>query len=189
MKTIKFECRRCHGLLESDLTLAGTTERCPVCGAPVRVPSVRRRQIRLPQGPVASGLRSASQVGRPAARFPALLVALLLLAGGTVMFASRGCDGLPTFRRPTKEQWRGKLETTKLSYRIGLHGSPANHPQYGGDCTRADFVSAMGEPDRTQTMGDNVFWYYDCRDGVIQVVLESSWLDQGIVSAERMNDY
>jgi hypothetical protein len=125
---------------------------------------------------------------------------MALLIGGAVVLA-KGCaghgllasalsrSGLPSQARPSKEQWRNRLRESHLDFRIGLHGSPANYTDYGGTCNTSDFVARMGRPDRTQTVGEQAFWYYDCKDGVIQMSLSAYELDQGIVIANHINDY
>jgi len=51
-----------------------------------------------------------------------------------------------------------------------------------------DFVKLCGEPQKTQTIGDKVFWYYKCKDGLIQLDLVKGNLLGGIV-AGQVNDY
>lgn len=50
------------------------------------------------------------------------------------------------------------------------------------------FKSVMGSPDRTQTIGDDAFWYYECSDGMIQLELFAPNLAVGMMQG-KINDY
>ena len=47
----------------------------------------------------------------------------------------------------------------------------------------------MGKPNRTQTVGDQAYWYYQCTDGTIQLVMNVLNLQMaGLIQAD-VNDY
>jgi hypothetical protein len=47
----------------------------------------------------------------------------------------------------------------------------------------------MGNPDQTQTVGDKMYWYYNCSDGLIQLVLENIARRGDNLLYGDMNDY
>ena len=51
------------------------------------------------------------------------------------------------------------------------------------------FKSAMGEPTRTQAMGNQAYWYYDCADGAIQVVLDDPNMFGNMACIKDVNEY
>jgi len=53
---------------------------------------------------------------------------------------------------------------------------------------KQDFLNLCGEPDKTQTIEDKVYWYYTCQDGDIQFVLDKGILMAGIVVG-HVNDF
>jgi hypothetical protein len=53
---------------------------------------------------------------------------------------------------------------------------------------KADFLELCGEPSKTQTVGNKVFWYYSCKDGEMQLDLDKGNLLGGIV-AGHVNEY
>jgi hypothetical protein len=52
----------------------------------------------------------------------------------------------------------------------------------------SDFKSFMGEPDSTQTVGDQAFWYYECADGSIQLSMNAPNLSVGVMQGQ-IRDY
>lgn len=78
----------------------------------------------------------------------------------------------------TKAEWRQKA-------------SPYYNPGGGIKlATVREFKKLMGEPARTQTLGDgHAFWYYDCSDGTIQVVLIDPATTGGTLMIDSINDY
>ena len=57
-----------------------------------------------------------------------------------------------------------------------------------GAWNAAQFKTFMGEPDRTETVGDQAYWYYDCSDGTIQLVMNAPNLSVGLMEG-NINDY
>jgi hypothetical protein len=47
----------------------------------------------------------------------------------------------------------------------------------------------FGEPDKTQTVGNQAYWYYDCSDGMIQVILPDPRIMGNSALIEGINDY
>jgi hypothetical protein len=83
----------------------------------------------------------------------------------------------------TKAQWRQKLESrggqqAQLAHQNIIHRWNPN-----------DFKQLMGNPSSTQTVGDQAYWYFECSDGQIQLVLNSgSLLGMGVMEG-KINDY
>lgn len=100
-----------------------------------------------------------------------LFIVSILLT--TLLFT--GC-GKP---KVSKEEWKAKLSQNNQMF--GVTGGVLQ-------MKKADFVKLMGSPDKTQTEGDQVYWYYECKDGEIQLVLAASALSGGVL-AGRANDY
>jgi len=77
----------------------------------------------------------------------------------------------------TKAQWRQKA-------------LPFYNPGGGIKLTTiGNFKAAMGEPSNTQTVEGHAFWYYDCADGTIQVVMVDPSLSGGRLAIDSINDY
>jgi len=53
----------------------------------------------------------------------------------------------------------------------------------------AKFKSAFGEPGRTQTVEQDAYWYYECSDGVIQVVLNDPNVFGNGACVQSVNDF
>lgn len=60
--------------------------------------------------------------------------------------------------RPTRDQWMERAPILGNFKRAGKIY-----------CKKADLFAAVGEPERTQSSGENVFLYWKCSDGWIQV--------------------
>lgn len=82
--------------------------------------------------------------------------------------------------QPTKQEWKAKLGQSNGLFR-----------QTGSKLVmqKAQFIQLMGQPDKTQTIGDSTYLYYDCSDGTIQVDVNTSAYNMaGLVSGD-VNDY
>jgi len=79
----------------------------------------------------------------------------------------------------TKDEWKVRLG--KINQMFAMSGTL--------QMSRANFIKACGEPDKTQTVGDDVYWYYSCKDGDMQLVLVKVALDQGQVFIHKTNDF
>jgi hypothetical protein len=79
----------------------------------------------------------------------------------------------------TKTEWRAKLRRHFGKYaEIGvLAGFNADN-----------FKKLMGEPSKTQSVGQSAYWYYDCSDGTIQLELNSGALVAGLMQG-KINDF
>ncbi|NCC51379.1 MAG: hypothetical protein EOM20_09210 [Spartobacteria bacterium] len=81
---------------------------------------------------------------------------------------------------PTKEQWKQKVAA---NFSVSVN-------QISDMVSPDDFKKEMGDPDRTQTLGDRTYWYYFCSDGQIQMDINSVTLIMyEIMSGARINDY
>ncbi len=81
--------------------------------------------------------------------------------------------------KPSKVEW-----LTKLAGRYGQYAQM----RIIYDWRVNDFKSFMGEPDRTETLGDHAFWYYDCSDGIIQLSMFAPNLAVGVMQG-KINDH
>ena len=90
--------------------------------------------------------------------------------------------------RLAKDEWKAKaFAYFKPSGQYEGHGhmmSPTVLWGIDGDV----FIEVMGAPDRTQTIGNNMYWYYACRDGTIQLVLNNRQGLDNILFGD-VNDY
>ncbi|MBE7159022.1 MAG: hypothetical protein INR62_11420 [Rhodospirillales bacterium] len=77
----------------------------------------------------------------------------------------------------TKAQWKDKAARTFGWFSAVPLQAPA-----------ARFQEVMGKPDHTQTIGDDVFWYYECSDGSIQMEMDPYVLQMNTIQAQ-INDY
>ncbi len=55
--------------------------------------------------------------------------------------------------------------------------------------TVANFKNVMGQPSSTQSIEGHAYWYYDCADGTIQVVMIDPALSGGTLAIDSVNDY
>jgi len=77
----------------------------------------------------------------------------------------------------TKNEWRQRAR-------------PFYNPGGGIKLTTvANFKKVMGEPSNTQTVEGHSYWYFDCVDGTIQVVLIDPALSGGTLAIDSINDY
>lgn len=81
--------------------------------------------------------------------------------------------------KTTKAEWKAKLGRKNQMFQVT-----------GGviQMQKNTFVKLMGSPDKTQTLNGQVYWYYSCKDGMIQVVVDAGALSQGVM-AGHANDY
>jgi len=80
--------------------------------------------------------------------------------------------------RVSKEQWRSRVPNQTLAKFTGLI-----------ICQKSDLYRAVGEPSKTQTLGDTVYLYWPCRDGGIQVECKAISLNAGGLINGKINDY
>jgi hypothetical protein len=120
-----------------------------------------------------------------------LLITIVVMVVVAVMLLNQSGDdsrpagagsvsrAMPRVGRMTKEQWRERARQYDV-----IHARM--------DLTRSEFLRIMGKPDRTQTIGEKAYWYYKCRDGMIQVVINTGMMNEVYgdkVIVEVVNDY
>ncbi len=80
---------------------------------------------------------------------------------------------------PTKRRIRAKI-VELVGERGGIGGIE------GGE---KKLIEALGEPSRTQSVGENVYYYFKARDGTIQVVVHEAFRFGGPFMVTDINDY
>lgn len=55
--------------------------------------------------------------------------------------------------------------------------------------TKDEFIALAGSPHSTQKVGDEAYWYYQCSDGQLQVVMLATLLHHGRVLINEINEY
>jgi len=201
MAELTFTCPSCKQELEGDDSFRGQTVECPQCGNSITVPSgqkkivMKKRTVAAPSR--ASSTRTSSRRTSPppkkggGKKVPIIIAVVIVLgiigyigsqsgkSGGTGSSGTR--SALPSFGRMSKEQWWKKLEDNNLKF-------PGNRAVM--DVKKEDFIRIMGKPNRTQSLGEQTFWYYNCSDGQIQMVITGWVLERdGKIFAETINEY
>ena len=137
-------------------------------------------------------------------------------ATGAPESAAGGGDSRSMSKDAFRERWRSlpRIKATIVCDRDGafLYGSPATKGQRGDYSAHFstyvyvdDASRAFGKPLRTQTIGEKRYWYWQCQDGIVQVVLdvdnstdaykgdeESHWefaKPGRIIGVKQINDY
>jgi len=79
---------------------------------------------------------------------------------------------------------------TKAEWKAKLNQHFGNLAQMGviAAWNANDFKKLMGEPSKTQSVGQSAYWYYDCSDGTVQLELNSGALMSGLMQG-KINDY
>jgi hypothetical protein len=86
----------------------------------------------------------------------------------------------------TKEQWKDKLSQ---HFNVVVNQIQALKTAPGMPWSAKTFQQIMGKPDRTQVLGDDTYWYYNCRDGEFQLVIGSIWLYKDTIFGAQINEY
>jgi hypothetical protein len=99
------------------------------------------------------------------------------LTTATILFTAIlliGCG-----HRQTKEEWKAKLSQNNQTFAV------SGIVQMKKD----DFVKLMGSPNKTETIESKVYWYYDCKDGTIQLEADAGALQYQGMLIGHANDY
>lgn len=195
MPEIMFACPKCKQSLEGDDSMRGQVVDCPSCNAQITIPSVpQKKQIILPKSAASGGAPAHTTPPKQKSSKVGIVIALVIgLAIGYCAGSAKGPSGigksigggggisLSTFGRPTKEAWMKKLAQQEFYHDIAR--------QIAG-VEKDAFIRIMGKPDKTQVVGDQLIWYYDCSDGQIQLVLHRGIMDiEDTISTEMINEY
>jgi len=86
-----------------------------------------------------------------------------------------GCGGNSSV---TKDEWKARVQKNFPGFMRMVE-----YPD------KATFISVMGKPDRTQTVGGNPYWYYQCADGMIQIQFCAVPGKENMLVLSAMNDY
>jgi len=98
-----------------------------------------------------------------------LIIGLVLgyLAGSSTI-RSGGVIGALGGGRMTRKAWMEKVRKNDLLRQGGLDID---------QLPKDKFLSVMGEPDKSQAVGNEIIWYYHCTDGEIQMILDRNMLE------------
>lgn len=153
---------------------------CPHCGCPTTANSPS--SLTAPSSPTEG--QQPPAIPNTTQRKPSLIVILgggflavmVLLAIIGSIFApsspSGGPDTVSTSSAPTRAEWRQK------------------HPKaLFTQAGRAALKNYLGEPSKTQRVGETEYWYYDCRDGSIQLVLSNPTMADFDLVVTAINDF
>ncbi len=98
-----------------------------------------------------------------------------------VLVACFGCSKQPVVikvqpRIPTKNEWRAACEKLELSH--SHKGSIGGGVSFDSIPVE-EVYKKIGKPFRTQKIGSNRFWYWQCSDGIIQVEITQETTKDG----------
>ena len=83
----------------------------------------------------------------------------------------------------TKQEWMAKVIKELGQDRTTVYAGYIN-------CSAKDFYRVMGEPIRTQAVGENAYLYYQCTDGTLQLVCYKVNLESnGLLGTTAINEY
>lgn len=185
MSEIKFTCPKCKESLEGDDSMRGQVVQCPTCNTNITAPVALKKQIILSKAGASGGSSAYIPPPKPKTSkvgiMVALIVGLVIGYGAGSAKVSSGITGsvggsgfsFPSFGRMSKGQWWQKFKQNKLDEKIGYQAQFGT----GGYCTKDEFIGIMGKPDKAQKVGGQAYWYYTCKDGQIQMVLNSGNLE------------
>lgn len=91
------------------------------------------------------------------------------------LLATTGCSG---GHATTKDQWKAQVEKSFPGFL-----QMSEYPD------KAKFADAMGKPDKTQSVGGDLYWYYRCSDGMIQLKLAVVPGRENVLVLSAINDY
>jgi hypothetical protein len=129
-----------------------------------------------------AGQHQVTAVQKPAANLQGclalvLVVFLLLIIVGYFTGGDSGSKSQPKVL--SKVEWRA---------RVVKHYGQVAQLNIVYNWRPSEFKALMGEPESTQTIGDQAFWYYQCSDGMIQLDLYAPNLAAGVMQG-KINDY
>ena len=195
MSEIEFTCPKCKQSLEGDASMAGQVVDCPACNSPITVPAAPKKQIIVPKlrsapPPLAYTPPAKRRAGK-AGIVVALVVGLVIGFGagsakGPSGILKSGGITLLSFGRLTKEAWR---ERVAGHFDVAVNQVVLSKANPNGLASAEEFKKLVGKPDRTQTVGEQTYWYYTCSDGQIQMVTDAALLSRDIIAGAQINDY
>lgn len=143
---------------------------CPSCGHPSASASVENEST--------EPAPTSNRIGTGQGLF---LIAIVSVVGCWLLFNFENKPGGPPSTKerlligPTKAAWKQKL---------GDNFKGAN-----GMVQVGHLRQVFGEPQSTQTVGEQTYWYYKCSDGMIQVVINGYQFLGNSSYTETINDY
>lgn len=217
MSALKFSCPKCGQHLEGDESFCGQTIECPACQTQITAPSAPE-QADSPPAPRTSQPPTPPVTSRPKTKSNKAGIVIALVIGIAIGYGVRVTQNqaptppssaqataqLPASpapytpeaavaekqvarapaarpRRISREEWWAKLEENDLKF-------PGNRSVL--DVKTEDFIRIMGKPVKTQSVGENMYWYYNCSDGQIQMVIKGWILESyGKIMAETINEF
>ncbi len=83
----------------------------------------------------------------------------------------------------TKQEWKAKVKTA-FPEKTGMIGIGVI------SCDEKEFYEVMGKPAKTQAIGNDAFLYYQCSDGMLQLVCYKNNLEyQKEIATSAINEY
>ena len=149
---------------ECDKEISSSAKACPQCGHPMAAIESKDQSAKV------SG--SSNKIGT----WQGLaLIIIIPVVGCWLFIQSENWNSRPSPSSGqsgglSKTAWRQRVKDNRIELAAGLK-------------------QVFGEPERSQTVGDQTFWYYQCSDGTIQVVLTAYQILKGSAPIDQINDY
>jgi hypothetical protein len=89
-------------------------------------------------------------------------------------------DNASAEKKQTKAAWKAKLGSRNQVFAVT--GTTIQ-------MTKSDFIQLMGEPDRTETLNGQSYWYYECSDGTVQIECQAAAVNAAGIIQGQVNDY
>ena len=216
MGKFAFTCQACGSELEIDDESRGEMDLCPHCQAAIKIPLVRAPQVRIPEEQVptprpkkkmvlsqqnaatlasAGRPRSSSGSGFMVGALVGVVIGLGIGLCSPVRLSSllSGEVRVPpalSALRPSKVEWKSKLlqNYALQNNRICAPAGATNQPPAGEKYSLQGFQLALGQPDKIETVGSDKALCYECNDGQVQVLINSTNYDAGQVLGALIND-
>jgi hypothetical protein len=113
------------------------------------------------------------------------------VVGGALLLVLGTAAGV-VYKNPDAFRTGLSAERSKLPTKLAFRQKIAPFSVQSGGRQRispARLVEITGKPQRQQRIDDQVYWYFDCRDGVVQLVLDGDALAQGWALITSINEY
>jgi ribosomal protein S27E len=207
-------CPTCQNRIINDGSRAGQTVKCPHCGDVVQMPGGETQVI--PPPAVADSFPVIPNISyerrtlayRKSNPFIAMIVPASMVA------ATIGVLGFWYFGEGTLDKSVSSNPASSAATSVAANPAPASpraiktkrefkktfystiRNALPGVVSEKAVTDAFGEPFRTQTVHDNGYWYWRCKDGQIQMVIQggnpeaiTGVIGEGNILVKALNDY